>query len=161
MFGFGKKQKEMEVYSPMDGVAIHLEDVPDEAFSEKVLGDGAAVVPCNGNIYSPVDGEILDITDTKHAFCIKADGGTEMLLHIGIDTVKLKGEGFKIKIKSGDIVKAGTKIAEIDLDILEKNGLARHTPVILTESQNYKITHVHDGKVTGGQDVLFLYQKIN
>ena len=161
MFGFTKKQKEMAVYSPMDGVAIPLSDVPDEAFSEKILGDGAAVIPKSGNVYSPVDGEIIDITDTKHAFCITTNEGTELLLHIGIDTVKLKGEGFLIKIVSGDKVKAGTKIAEIDLDVLEKNGIARHTPVILTESQNYKITQVHEGEVAGGRDVLFLYKKIN
>ncbi len=161
MFGIIKKQKEIAVYSPMDGVAIPLSNVPDEAFSEKILGDGAAVIPSNGNVYSPVDGEIMDITDTKHALCITTDEGTELLLHIGIDTVKLKGEGFNLKIASGDKVKAGTKIAEIDLQVLEKNNIPRHTPVILTESENYKITQVHEGKVQGGRDVLFLYKNNN
>lgn len=160
MFEFVKKQKEMAVYSPVDGVAIRLSDVPDEAFSEKILGDGGAVIPKNGNIYSPVDGEIIDITDTKHAFCITTNEGTEILLHIGIDTVKLKGEGFDVKILSGDKVKAGTKIAEIDLDVLRKNNVRTETPVILTEAQNYKITQVHTGEVAGGRDVLFLYKKL-
>ena len=160
MFEFIKKQKEMAVYSPVDGVAVELSQVPDEAFSEKILGDGGAVIPKNGNIYSPVDGEIIDITDTKHAFCITTNEGTEILLHIGIDTVKLKGEGFNVKILSGDKVKAGTKIAEIDLDVLRKNNVRTETPVILTEAQNYKITQVHTGEVAGGRDVLFLYKKL-
>ena len=160
MFEFIKKQKEMAVYAPMDGVAIKLSDVPDDAFAEKILGDGAAVIPENGNVYSPVDGEIIDITDSKHAFCITTNEGTEMLLHIGIDTVNLKGEGFDVKILSGDKVKAGTKIAEIDLEFLKKNNIKLHTPVILTEPENYKITQVHEGIVTGGRDVLFLYKKL-
>ena len=159
MFGL-KKQKERAVYSPADGVAIKLSDVPDDAFSQGILGLGAAVIPKTGNIYSPVDGEIIDITDTKHAFCITADDGTEILLHIGVDTVKLKGEGFDVKIVSGDKVSAGTKIAEVDLGFLEKNSIPKHTPVILTEAQNYNITQVHEGNVTGGKDVLFLYKKI-
>ncbi len=159
MFGL-KKQKERAVYSPADGIAIKLSDVPDEAFSQGILGMGAAVIPENGNIYSPVDGEIIDITDTKHAFCITADDGTEILLHIGVDTVKLKGEGFQVKIVSGDKVKAGTKIAEVDLDVLEKNSISKHTPVILTEANDYNITQVHEGVVSGGKDILFLYKKI-
>lgn len=160
MFEFIKKQKEMAVYSPANGVAVRLKDVPDEAFSQGILGDGAAVIIKDGNIYSPVDGEIVDITDTKHAFCITANDGTQLLLHIGIDTVKLKGEGFKVRIVSGDRVKAGAKIAEIDLDILEKNSISRHTPVVLTEDKGYKITHIHEGEVSGGTDVLFLYKKL-
>ncbi len=159
MFGL-KKQKERAVYSPADGVAIKLSDVPDDAFSQGILGLGAAVIPKNGNIYSPVDGEIMDITDTKHAFCITADDGTEILLHIGVDTVKLKGEGFDVKIVSGDKVKAGMKIAEVDLEVLEKNSISKHTPVILTEANDYNITQVHEGNVTGGKDVLFLYKKL-
>ena len=158
MFGL-KKQKERAVYSPADGIAIKLSDVPDEAFSQGILGMGAAVIPKNGNIYSPVDGEIMDITDTKHAFCITADDGTEILLHIGVDTVKLKGDGFDVKIVSGDKVKAGMKIAEVDLEVLEKNSISKHTPVILTEAQNYNITQVHEGEVLGGKDILFLYKK--
>lgn len=159
MFGL-KKQKERAVYSPADGVAIKLSDVPDEAFSQGILGLGAAVIPKNGNIYSPVDGEIIDITDTRHAFCITADDGTEILLHIGVDTVKLKGEGFQVKIVSGDKVSAGMKIAEVDLEVLEKNSISKHTPVILTEAQSYNITQVHEGEVLGGKDILFLYKKI-
>ena len=160
MFDFIKKQKEVAVYAPMSGVAVSLSDVPDEAFSQKILGDGGAVIPNSGAIYSPIDGEIIDITDSKHAFCITGNDGTEMLLHVGIDTVKLKGEGFRVNIVSGDKVKAGTKIATVDLEVLKKNNIHPHTPVVLTEAQNYKITQVHEGDVLGGRDVLFLYKKI-
>ena len=150
----------MAVYAPMDGVAIKISDVPDEAFSGRLLGDGGAVIPENGKVYSPVDGEIIDITDSKHAFCITTNDGTEILLHIGIDTVNLKGEGFKVRILSGDKVKAGTPIAEVDLEFLKKNNIKLETPVILTEPENYKITQVHEGKVSGGKDVLFLYKRV-
>jgi len=160
MFDFKRKQKELSVYAPMDGVAIDISEVPDEAFSEKILGDGAAIIPKSGIIYSPVDGEIIDITDSKHAFCITTNEGTEILLHVGIDTVNLKGEGFSVNIVSGDKVKVGTKIAEVDLEVLKKNNLRTETPVVLTEAQDYKITKVHTGEVSGGRDVLFLYKKI-
>ena len=160
MFDFMKKQKEVAVYAPMSGIAVSLSEVPDEAFSEKILGVGGAVIPDKGAIYSPIDGEIVDITDSKHAFCITGNDGTEMLLHVGIDTVKLKGEGFRVNIVSGDRVKAGSKIAEVDLEVLKKNNIYPHTPVVLTEAQNYKITQVHEGNVSGGRDVLFLYKKI-
>ena len=82
-----------------------------------------------------------------------------MLLHIGIDTVKLKGEGFDIKISSGEKVKAGTKIAEIDLEVLKKHSISSHTPVVLTEPNEYEITKTFLGQVRGGQDALYLYKK--
>ena len=157
MFGIVKKQR--EVYSPADGIAIKLSDVPDEAFSERLLGDGAAVIPQNRNIYSPVSGQIVDITDSKHAFCIRSDDGAEILLHIGIDTVNLKGEGFNVKVTTGDKVKSGDKIAEVDFEFLKKNNLKTEIPIVLTESENYTITQVNEGKVSGGRDVLFMYKK--
>ena len=97
----------MLILSPLDGRVIPLEEVPDEVFAEKVLGDGAAVIPENGNIYSPIDGEIVAIPESLHAYGIRSDAGIEMIVHFGLETVNLKGEGFSPKVKVGDRVKAG------------------------------------------------------
>lgn len=156
---FGKKIKQFSVLSPMSGTAINIEKVRDEAFAEKMLGDGAAVVPESGMIFSPVAGVIADITDTKHAFCITTHDGVDVLLHVGINTVNLKGEGFTVVVKSGDTVAAGDKLAEVDLEMLTKHGLPFDTPVLLTEPEHYEITNIHTGEVRGGCDVLFTYKK--
>ena len=160
MFELLKKNKEFSIISPMTGVGVSLKKVPDEAFSEEMLGIGAAVAPTDGNIFSPVDGVISDITDTKHAFCITSKNGVEILLHIGINTVNLKGEGFIVLVKAGDTVKAGEKIAEVDLELLKKHELCIETPVLLTEQDKYAVIQVNDGKVEGGSDILFTYKKI-
>jgi len=159
MFDRFKKSKETSVYAPMDGTTKALSDVPDEAFSEKMLGDGIAVIPENGAVYSPVDGVISDITDTKHAFCITADDGAELLLHIGINTVNLKGDGFSVLVSAGEHVKKGDKIAQVDLSVLEKAELLPDTPLLLTEPEKYNISCCEHKKVRGGTDVLFTYKK--
>lgn len=157
---FGKnKTKEFAVLSPMSGVVRRLECVEDEAFAEKMLGDGAAVIPDSGMIFSPVSGVVADITDTKHAFCITTHEGTDVLLHVGINTVNLKGEGFQVLVKSGDIVASGDKLAEVDLSLLKKHSMPLDTPVLLTEPEQYEITHVSTGHLRGGSDVLFTYRK--
>lgn len=159
MLDIFKKNKEFYVYAPMDGTAAALSDVPDEAFSEKMLGDGAAILPSNGAVFSPVDGVIEDITDTKHAFCIIADSGADLLLHIGVNTVNLNGEGFKVFVKNGDRVKVGDKIGLIDLELLKKHGLPSETPTLLTEPEKFEIVKVNSGLMNGGKDVLFIYRK--
>lgn len=159
MFGVLKKKKEIPIYAPMSGIAIPISEVPDEAFSEKMLGDGAAIKPDNGDIFSPVNGTITDITDTKHAFCITTDDGTDVLLHVGINTVNLKGEGFEVYVSSGDHIKAGTKLAKVDLELLGKYNIPSVTPVLFTETDKYEILNVNTGKVHGGEDVLFTYAK--
>lgn len=159
MLGFSKKNKESRILAPMSGTVIPLSEVPDEAFSEKMLGDGVAIFPDSGDVFSPVDGTIEDITDTLHAFCIRDDNGTDILLHIGINTVNLKGEGFEVFVSAGDRVTAGQPIARVDLDSLKKHGLPFHTPVLLTEPEGYEIKRVESDFVKGGEDQLFTYKK--
>lgn len=154
-----KKAKEFSVLSPMSGRALKIEEVADEAFSEKMLGDGAAVIPESGVIFSPVAGVVADITDTKHAFCITTPDGTDVLLHVGINTVNLKGEGFSLVVQAGDTVAAGDKLAEVDLSLLKAHGLPFDTPVLLTEPEHYEIVRVAEGELRGGCDVLFTYKK--
>lgn len=160
MFKSLKKKKEMKVVSPTDGVAVELSKVPDEAFSEKMLGDGYAVAPIRGDIYSPVTGMVTDITDTKHAFCITSDDGAEILLHIGINTVNLKGEGFTVFVKEGSKVTQGERIAEIDLDLLKKHEMCIETPVLICNQEKFAICETADGELKGGKDTLFTYKKI-
>jgi len=159
MFGMIKKKKERTVYAPMSGEILELSKVDDPAFSEKMLGDGVAIIPNENAVYSPIDGVIADITDTKHAFCITADDGTDLLLHIGINTVTLKGKGFQIYVSDGDHVCAGDKIADVDLSVLSANGLSAQTPVLLTEFERVHIVETRQGVVRGGKDVLFTYQR--
>lgn len=157
---FGKqKNKEFTVLSPMSGRALPIEQVEDEAFAEKMLGDGAAVVPESGVVFSPVAGVVADITDTKHAFCITTPEGADVLLHIGINTVNLKGAGFSVVVHTGDTVAAGDKLAEVDLELLKQHGLPWDTPVLLTEPEQFEITSVSEGQLRGGHDVLFTYRK--
>ncbi|MBR4890620.1 MAG: PTS glucose transporter subunit IIA [Clostridia bacterium] len=160
MLGIFKKNKEIEVFSPMNGTKKELSSVPDKAFSEKMLGDGAAVLPNSKEIYSPVTGVISDITDTKHAFCIVTDDNTEILLHIGINTVNLKGEGFKVFVKANDRISAGEKIAEVDLELLKKHSISLETPVLVMEPEHYEIKQNNVENVCGGKDILFILRKI-
>ncbi len=143
----------------MDGSLKPVEQVPDEAFSEKLLGIGVAVMPDNGSIYSPVEGEITEITDTKHAYCITSDDGAEFLLHVGIDTVNLKGEGFSVLVKKGDRVTAGEKIAEVDLELLKNKGFCTDTPFLLTNCDDFSISETFEGNVKGGETAIFSYIK--
>lgn len=134
LFDFLKKTKEVEwfnVYSPLNGKVVSLSEVPDEAFAQKMIGDGCAIVPSKGSIFAPVDGEI-DIFDTNHAISFEVPNGLEMIVHFGINTVQLKGEGFTRIGTSGTFVAKGDEIVKYDLDFLSNNALSVITPVIIT-----------------------------
>ncbi|MEC0301764.1 glucose-specific PTS transporter subunit IIBC [Terribacillus saccharophilus] len=117
---------------PMSGTLRHLEDVPDVVFSEKLMGDGFAIEPVNGTVVSPVNGKVINIFPTKHAIGLEADTGREVLIHIGLETVNLKGEGFEVFVKEGDRVTAGQKIAEADLARIQPHVPSLLTPVVFT-----------------------------
>ncbi|WP_231710624.1 glucose-specific PTS transporter subunit IIBC [Gracilibacillus suaedae] len=123
---------DLDFVSPMQGEVMPLSEVPDQVFSQKMMGDGFAVKPTAGEIVSPVNGKIINIFPTKHAIGIEADNGTEILIHIGIDTVNLKGEGFTAKVAEGDEVKQGQTLMEVDLDFISNNAPSTVTPVIFT-----------------------------
>lgn len=121
--------------SPLIGEVINLVDVPDPTFSAKLLGDGIAIRPTEGILYAPVDGEIVQIFHTNHALGIKTSLGSEILIHIGIDTVKMKGVGFTAFVKAGDFVKEGDKLIEFDLDLINKNAKSDITPIVITNME--------------------------
>lgn len=132
MFGFRKTKKKIIVYSPFKGKVMSLDEVSDEAFSKRLIGDGLAVLPFSGKVFSPLDG-ILSIFPTKHALTFEKSG-LELIVHIGIDTVKLKGEGFTVLRNEGK-VKMGEAVLSFDLDNLEKNSLSALTPIIVSNME--------------------------
>jgi PTS system glucose-specific IIA component len=138
MFGFLKRNKMMTLMAPMDGEVISLEDVPDAVFSQKMLGDGIAIKPSEGFVVSPCNGKVVQIFDTNHAIGIETDEGAEVLIHIGIDTVELKGQGFERLLKVGDKVYTGDALIQVDLDYIVAAGKSIITPIIIT---NMEKTH--------------------
>ena len=129
--GFGKK-KEVEFLMPLSGEVVKLETVEDPVFSGKMMGDGFAINPTDGKIYSPVDGTIASIFPTGHAVGIKVDDNLDVLIHFGLDTVKLKGEGFTTHVKQDDVVKAGDLLIEVDIPVVQPQVPSIVTPIIFT-----------------------------
>ena len=131
--------------------------VPDPVFADKVLGDGFAVIPADGRIYAPADGEVAMVFDTLHAVTLTSTQGAEILIHIGLDTVTLKGEPFKAHVAAGDKVKKGDLLIEADLDKIEKAGLNTIIPVLICNTDDYgKISLQKEGDVSADEAVLKL-----
>ncbi len=150
----------MVITSPMTGTAMELSKVPDEAFAEKMLGDGVAVTPEEDTVYAPENGTILFVADTKHAIGFQTDSGVSLLLHIGIDTVKLEGKGFEALVKSGQKVEKGAPLLKLDLDYLKKNAPSLASPVLCTELEDGHIIRLlKEGKIRAGE-ALFAIEKV-
>lgn len=147
-----KVVKSIVISSPVNGVAADLSTAPDEAFAGRMMGDGAAVVPEQGVVYAPEDGEIAFVFDTKHAIGFLTDSGVSLLLHIGIDTVKLDGSGFEALVETGQHVAKGTPMLKLDLDYLKENAPSIVSPIICTELEdNQKIRLLKEGTVQAGE----------
>lgn len=141
-----------EFAAPLEGQVVPISEVPDQVFAEKMMGDGFAIIPSEGIVASPVDGEILSIFPTKHALAIKSDSGHELLIHVGIDTVKLNGKGFETKVKEGEKITKGQILMEFDLDFIKSNATSIITPIVFTNLQaGEEIKVVKRGKVKLGE----------
>ena len=150
-----KQISEKVIKSPMNGTVIPLSEVPDAVFSSEMLGKGFGVEPSEGKAYAPVDGEVTTVFDTKHALGLMSKNGVELLIHIGMDTVKLNGRGFDVKVKAGDQVKAGDLLAEFDMDLIKSEGYQVTTAVVITNTDDCEaIGEVKTGAVTKDTDVL-------
>lgn len=148
-------EKSIIVYSPVTGTSGDLSTAPDEAFAQRMMGDGAVVTPEEAVVVAPDDGQVLFVFDTKHAVGFMTESGIGMLLHMGIDTVKLNGEGFKTFVEAGQQVKKGDKLLELDLAYLKENAPSLVSPVLCTELEdNMKIRLLNDGAIKAG-DPLF------
>ena len=132
-----KKQKKETLLSPLRGRVIPLHAVSDPAFSEGVLGSGCAIIPDVGVLTSPVDGVVVSISDTRHAIMLRSTSGVEILIHVGIDTVRLKGTHFRPYVLSGDRVSAGDILLEFDIDAITRSGYDVTTPIIISNSDEF------------------------
>ena len=153
---FSKKISE-PIFAYASGDLIKIEDVPDPVFSQKLMGEGVAILPSDGQILAPVDGEIILIAETKHAFALRTALGEELLIHIGLETMNFKGQGFNFLAKLGDKVTKGQSIVEVDLDFIKQNGSSTIIPMVITNSTedcfNFKWENVK--KVKAGETKLF------
>ena len=147
-----KIRKTAIIYSPVDGIAADLSTAPDEGFAEKMMGDGAVVTPTEDTVYAPADGEVEFIFDAKHAIGFQTDSGIPMLLHMGIDTVKLEGKGFEILVTEGQKVKKGEPIMKLDLEFLTANAPSITSPILDTEpEENQRIRLLANGEIKAGE----------
>ncbi|MDD7219846.1 MAG: glucose PTS transporter subunit IIA [Clostridia bacterium] len=149
------------IYSPCTGIAEDITQAPDEGFAGKMMGDGAVVTPASPEVYAPEDGQVEFVFDTKHAIGFRTKAGTSILIHIGIDTVKLEGKGFQVYVSDGQKVKKGDLIMKLDLPYIRENAPSLCSPVICTElEENQKIHILTDGNVKAG-DPLFEIRTID
>lgn len=144
----------LKICSPLNGKAVSLDSVPDTVFSDRVLGDGCAVIPSDGKIYSPVNGEISSIAETNHAYGFSSDDGLEVLVHFGLETVALKGNGFTPHVAVGDKVKIGDLVAEVDVELLKSKNINLITPVLVCDGADDLEMQVSDGTVKAGDKLI-------
>ena len=145
----------IEIASPVKGTEVPLSEVKDEVFSKNIVGRGAAEVPAEGKIYSPVDGVAASVFDTKHAIGLVSDDGVEVLIHVGLDTVELEGKYFTAHVAQGDRVKKGQLLLEFDLDAIKAAGYDTVTPVIISNTDSYLDVLAADaGEINAGDMLL-------
>ena len=149
----GLFSKKIEIKSPIKGRLVDVTEVKDEAFSTKALGDGMAIVPEEGKVYSPVDGEVITMVDSNHAIGLSSKG-IEILIHIGMDTVKLEGKHFKAHVKEGDKVKVGTLLIEFDKEEVEKEYDITSPVIIPNFSELKSLTKTDPRNVSVGDVIM-------
>ncbi|WHY55790.1 PTS sugar transporter subunit IIA [Peribacillus simplex] len=132
---FGKKESVEQLLAPINGQVINIEDVPDPVFSGKMMGDGIAILPEEGVVVSPIDAEVIQVFHTKHALGLRTKHGIELLIHIGLETVNLNGEGFEAHVTEGQNVKAGDKLVTFDIDFIKSKAPSIVTPIVITNGE--------------------------
>ena len=151
--GLFSKKKELDLYAPITGELIDITEVKDQVFSQKILGDGVAIEPKEGVLYAPFDSEVVQLFHTLHAIGLKAKD-VEILVHIGMDTVELNGEGFKGFVNEGDHVKKGQKLIEFDIDYIKSKGKEATTPIVITNMDLVKSLDKSKAKdIVANQDI--------
>ena len=148
-----------KLYAPMNGRAVPVTDVPDPTFAEGLLGNGIAIIPTDGKVYSPFDGSVGTMFSTGHACALTSTTGVEILIHVGLETVGLNGAPFTLHCKDGDIVKKGQLLFEADLDAIRAAGLPIITPVLVCNSDDYTTFETTIGKDVTNNDVVISVAK--
>lgn len=146
-----KENKSTMIVSPVNGEILDLSSVPDEVFSQKMMGDGFAIKSEDGLVVSPIDAEVQLVFETKHAIGLKSSDGLEVLIHFGVDTVNLKGQGFNVLVKTRDKVNAGDKLMQVDLEYIKANAKSDISPIIFTNLDENKKVNVVIGKTSAGE----------
>ena len=153
------KNNEIVLKSALTGKIIPIEEVPDQVFSSKMVGDGVAIEPTEGILVAPVDAEVTVAFPTKHAIGLKTKDGIEILLHIGIETVAMKGEGFECFVQQGDQVTVGQKLVAFDLNLIKEKARSIVSPIIISNSKDMKSIEKAFGNVTSGIDTIITITK--
>ncbi|MGL4336541.1 MAG: PTS sugar transporter subunit IIA [Turicibacter sp.] len=148
---FKKKQQTTGIVAPIDGVLLPITEVPDPVFSQKMMGDGFAIEPKDGKVYSPVNGKVLNVFPTKHAVALLSNDGYEILIHFGMDTVTLKGEGFTAHVGEGDTVSANDLLLSVDLEAVRSKVPSLMTPIVFTNLNEKVIELQKTGDVKHGE----------
>lgn len=162
MLSFLKKKENKEIIlgAVAEGELIKLQDVPDPVFSQKMMGDGIALRIKSGDICAPVDGSITLIAETKHAFGMTGADGVEIMVHVGLETVNLKGTGFTPLVKIGDRVKRGTPVLRVDYAVMKEHHIELITPIIVLNHQQFSITELYHNRVVQVNDDLLKLTKV-
>ena len=140
--------------APLSGVLIPLDEVPDPAFSQRLVGDGIAIRPCHGQLVAPCDGEVITLASTGHALSLRGPAGAEVLLHIGIGTVAMKGKGFEPLVTKGQRVRAGEALIRFDLAAVERHAQSPVSLMLLTRPDLIDRLHVGQGEVSAGRHIV-------
>lgn len=155
---FKKKEPGLKIVSPMNGRAVSVTEVPDPVFAQKVLGDGVGILPSGGEVVAPVSGTVAQIAHTLHAIGLESDDGLEILVHLGVDTVKLNGEGFTCHVRVGDHVNAGDRLMDVDLALIESKGFSTVSPCVITNMDAAKNLKMFPGEVVAGETTIMTYR---
>ena len=142
----------MNILAPVSGTAVPLSEVPDEVFAEGMAGEGGAIVPgTSGEVLAPVSGTLVKLFEGGHAFGIEADGGLELIVHVGLDTIEMRGSGFERLAAQGDRVEAGQPIVRFDLEEIQAAGHDPVTPVVVTNPEDHPVSDLAGGEVRAGE----------
>ena len=151
------KNKTECLIAPCTGKTVPLSAVPDEVFANGILGEGIAIEPAEGRFFAPVEGTVSSVADARHAYTVLSDAGVDVLVHIGVDTVSLSGEGFVSHVSAGQRVQRGQLMAEANIDLIRSRGLSAVCSVVVTDPEKMKNTEYKPGTCTGGKDAIMCY----
>ena len=159
MFAKFKKKNNVQVFAPLNGQVVSLEQVPDPVFSQKMMGEGIAIMPTGGDVVAPIDGTVVLISKTKHAIGIRTKDETEVLIHVGLETVTLKGEGFSVFVNEGDKVSVGQKLMEVEWELIKDKVPSIITPIVITNSAERAVEYTDATASSAGETLVMTVSK--
>lgn len=154
-----KEINDNQLYAPVSGRLIPLEQVGDAVFSQKIMGDGIAIEPDEGTLYAPMKGKVSVIFPTGHVIGIEAENGANIIMHMGIDTVEMQGRGFDVRVKKGDSVSPGDLLARMDLPLIRKK-YAATTMVVIENSNEFQLARVKQERIKAGESLMKLTRMV-